>query len=155
MEQKRFELQQKYLKLPEELKRAMFSVENAEHIQAIAQKYHLQTEKMQCLAKTAGLVLLGEIRLEDFEQEIQKQCGFIPESARDISQDVHQQIFSKIVGAGFKPAQEKKPVVGADFMSAQKDVKMTQEPDIKKELANHGIEIKEPKREDRYREAII
>jgi len=139
MNQQQINLRKKLLALPLELRQNIVSVENAEHIQAIAQKYHLQTEKMQCLAKTAGLVLLGEIPIEQFESEIQKTCGFIPESARDISQDIYQQIFQPI----------------EQFLKqTQKDVRITENPDIKQELAEHGVEIREKKQEDKYREPI-
>lgn len=57
------------------------------------------------------------------------------------NQEDREKIFSKIVGA--------------DFITAQKNVKITQEPDIKQELANHGVEIRAPKQEDKYREKIL
>jgi len=132
-------LLQKYLQLSPELKQAIFSVKNADIMQKLGEKYYLPIEKIQCLAKIAGLVLLGEIPIEQFESEIQKTCGFIPESAQAISQDIYQQIFQP---------------VERFLQQAQKSARIAQEPNIKQELAEHGVEIRAPKQQDKYRESI-
>jgi len=83
-------------KIHPELHKALFSDANAKHIQEIAKKYHLPREKMRCLAKTSGLVLLGEISLNKFPQALQQSCNLYPETAQDIAKDVNNAIFSKV-----------------------------------------------------------
>lgn len=89
-------LQKKYSKLPDSLKKAIFSVENAEKIQDIAKKYHLQREKMSCMARETGLVILGEVHYNDFQKALQESCGLIPESAQAIINDIAREILAPI-----------------------------------------------------------
>ncbi|MFH1392159.1 MAG: hypothetical protein ABIG90_00550 [bacterium] len=57
------------------------------------------------------------------------------------SKEEREKIFSKITGT--------------DFVSSQENAKINPEPDIKQELAEHGVEIREPKQPDKYRETIL
>lgn len=119
-----------------QIKKIFFAPESADIILEIAKKYHLPVEKMRCLAKTAGLVLLGEIKIQDFEKKIQESCNFIPETASMISQEINNKIFNKI----------------KQFLESPQETENHDK--IKQDLAEHDVIIKKPQHETIQRSTI-
>ncbi|MAG44890.1 hypothetical protein CL633_03300 [bacterium] len=78
------------------LREVFFAVETADKMREIGVKYHFPQEKITCLARTTGRVILGEVKYSEFSQALQKSCGLIPESAQSIANDVTKIIFAPI-----------------------------------------------------------
>lgn len=87
---------QKYQDLPEDLREAIFSVESAEIIQQIAKKHNLFIDKMGILAEETGNVMLGLLSPNDFISALREKLEIAPETAREIGQEINQQIFAKV-----------------------------------------------------------
>lgn len=90
------ELQQKFKKLPENLRDAIFSVDTANIIQAISKKYGLAVDKMGELADEVGLLMLGITHPKDFVANLGSRLGTDAETTQKIAQELNAQIFSKV-----------------------------------------------------------
>lgn len=106
-----------YLFRHPQIKKVFFAVETADKIREIGQKYHFSQEKITCLAKITGKILLSEISVKQFSESLKQSCGLADAS---VAQDIAQEAYQAII----------KPIEG--YLTTN----------IKQELANHGIEIK-------------
>ena len=80
-----------YEKLPEELKQAVFSAENADHTFSICERYGIN----ECpkVASLIGLGLMGVMLPRNFEGALAKEMGLDNDTAQRVSQEVNRFIF--------------------------------------------------------------
>ncbi|MFC1625295.1 hypothetical protein ACFL1O_00195 [Patescibacteria group bacterium] len=107
------EILKKYQTLPEDLQKAIFSMDTANIIQKIAKDNDLNVEKMGILADEAGLLMLGITRPNNFISNLTSRLEIDKSTAGKIGQEINAQIFSKIRESLKKihgvPTQEKTP----------------------------------------------
>lgn len=89
------QLKEKYNSIPEDLRDALFSTENADIIQKIGEKYNLTAGKIADLADETGLVMLGFTPVKDFISNLAKRLEIGIDIAGKIGQDINEQIFGK------------------------------------------------------------
>ncbi|MDP2926522.1 MAG: hypothetical protein Q8N65_00035 [bacterium] len=82
-----------YEKLPSDLKEAIFSADNADHIFDICRRNSLAAEVNPQLAKLAGDVLMGFLLPEDFQKTIEGELKLEKVVAKKVSQEVNRLIF--------------------------------------------------------------
>ncbi len=87
---------EKYEKLPEDLKKAIFSVEMTEAVKRIGGEYQLHIDKIGALGNETGMVMLGVTHPRDFIPNLSQRLGVDKETARKIAEEVNAQIFVKI-----------------------------------------------------------
>ena len=80
-----------YEKLPEELKEAVFSAENAEHTFSICERHGI--DECSKVASLIGLVLMGVMLPRDFETALVKDLGVDSDTAQRVTQEVNRFIF--------------------------------------------------------------
>lgn len=106
---------EEYKNLPEDLKKAIFSVEMTEAVKRIGGKYQLHIDKIGALGNETGMVMLGVTHPKDFIPNLSQRLGVDKETARKIAEEVNAQIFAKvrdslkkIHGVGTMPTQPPK-----------------------------------------------
>lgn len=90
------QLQKRYETLPDDLKKAIFSVETADIIQKISKKYNLQIDKMGELASETGLLMLGFTFPKDYIKNLSARLGTDIETAKKIAQEINAEIFAPV-----------------------------------------------------------
>lgn len=90
------QLQKRYEGLPEDLKRAIYSVETADAIQEISKKYGLMIDQMGELAAETGLLMLGFTSPKDYIKNISARAGADIDTAKKIAEEINTEIFSKV-----------------------------------------------------------
>ncbi len=83
----------KYFQLPQDLRETMFSVETANRTREISKKNNLNSDQAWWASHTAGMIILGEIKITDFVKIIQKRCKLEETSARQLARDINEAIF--------------------------------------------------------------
>ena len=81
-----------YEKLPPELKEAVFSAENADHIFDICERNEVG-DKVSEIAARAGRVLLGVLPPEDFQKALEKEVGLKKDAASAITREINRFVF--------------------------------------------------------------
>ncbi len=105
----REQLQKIYLTLPQSLREAIFSVENAEKIQQIAQRYQIPIQNLPKLAGATGQVLLTVLAVEKLISSLEIELDIDRNTAQRIMQDIKQEIFSPVMPILTKIQQESFP----------------------------------------------
>ncbi|MEK7555551.1 MAG: hypothetical protein AAB516_01895 [Patescibacteria group bacterium] len=82
--------------LPDNLKEALFSEQNADVLWRACEAQHLSEDKIRVVATLAGDVIMGFIHPEDLAQEIKNTLGINSEIAASISREIDRKIFSPI-----------------------------------------------------------
>lgn len=82
--------------LPEEVKDAIVSVDTADAIKNIGDKYKLHIDQMGVLASLTGGVMLGTLKPHDFLSNIQGKLNISLETAGEIVKDINTAIFFPI-----------------------------------------------------------
>ncbi|MBI2038815.1 MAG: hypothetical protein HYT22_00825 [Candidatus Niyogibacteria bacterium] len=90
------EIQQRFQRLPQELKDAIFSMDTAEAIRMIGKKHRLAVDKIGVLADETGYFMLGFTKPEHFIGKLQRNLGVSEEISKGITEDLNVRIFSKI-----------------------------------------------------------
>lgn len=80
-------------KLPENLREAFFSVETAEKISEVCEKYEIPPERVSLVAKCVGHVLLGILSPEELAGALEKEAGLKKDAAQNTSQQIYRYIF--------------------------------------------------------------
>ena len=80
-----------YEKLPEELKQAVFSAENADHTFSICERHGVN--ECSKVASLIGLVLMGVLLPRNFEAALVKDLGLDSDTAQRVAQEVNRFIF--------------------------------------------------------------
>ncbi len=135
------QLKDLYKKIPEDLKEAIFNVDSAEMIEKTGGKYNLNIDKIGELADEIGLVMLGVTKPKDFVSNLSQRLGVSNDTARNIAEEINQQIFSKVRESlkkvhGIDGAQgEGAPLSGADEVKKEeilKEIEKEEVPEIMK-----------------------
>lgn len=90
------ELQKRFKELPEALREAIFSAEIAETLLSIGKKYALSLERVGDLSTETSLVMLGVTHPKEYISQLQQELGVERDVAKNIAQEVNEQVFSKI-----------------------------------------------------------
>ncbi len=85
-----------YKKLPKDLQEAILSVDSAEKIRAIGEKYHLAIDKMGEMADETGLVMLGLTSPREFIPNLASRLNVDKEMARKIAEEINGQVFVRV-----------------------------------------------------------
>ncbi len=96
MNHTREELRKIFLTLPEDLQEAVTSVETAEAIKKIREKYNLHIDKAGDLGDEVGRVMIGVSSFRDFAPRLKERLHLTDEQAHNIANDVNTEIFAKI-----------------------------------------------------------
>lgn len=135
------QLQQLYKKLPQELQEAIFSVETADHIWNICERYDL--DKISTVAKRVGNVLVGVLPPNELQQTLEKELNIDSETAKKITRDINRFIFYPV-----RPFLEKLYEIEiVPFEQRQEQIKIKPLEEVKQPE-------KEKKSSDIYREII-
>ncbi len=90
------ELWKLYKKLPEELKKAIFSEETVEDLDKIAQRYQLKEEKVEKIAERITHVFLGLLPPDELEGVLVKEVNLDWETARKVAREINRYIFFRV-----------------------------------------------------------
>lgn len=85
-----------YKNLPKDLQEAILSVDSAEKIRAIGEKYHLAIDKMGEMADETGLVMLGLTSPREFIPNLASRLNVDKEMARKIAEEINGQVFVRV-----------------------------------------------------------
>ena len=107
MQYSKDELNEIFEKLPEQLKDAIVSVDNARIINGVGRKYGLHIDQIGGLAEETGYILLGVVHPTEFVSNLSKRLGIDRVVASQIASDINYQIFLKIREV-LKDVQDKK-----------------------------------------------
>jgi len=80
-------------KLPEELKDAIFSMETADTLWKIGERYHVMDKRYSEITKYVAYVLLGLLLPSEFQGILEKELKLQKQLAKDITRDVNRFIF--------------------------------------------------------------
>lgn len=92
----REEVLQKYEKLPEAVRDAMFAEATAEKMEEIGRKHGLLLDAVGTLATETGYVMVGLVHPKDFTARIADAVGVSAMKARDIANDINEGVFKPI-----------------------------------------------------------
>jgi len=102
-----------FLSLPKDLRIAILAEETAEKLYNISWgKYKLNEEQQRIVSFTAGEVMLGIIKLNEFANTLAKRLEIDPVLAQKKAQDIKQAIFQPIItllGVAFEQSPERRP----------------------------------------------
>jgi len=90
------QLQEAYRKLPKDIQDAIFSVDVAEAIKAIGEKYKLMIDKIGELADETGLVMLGFTHPSQFVSHLADRLEIDKTIAKEIAEEINLKVFSPI-----------------------------------------------------------
>src|SRR3989344_4653764 len=93
---KKEEIMQRYLELPEDVQNALFAKETSDAIVEIGKKHGLTIDKVGELADETGLVMLGIVPPAAFIKNLVRRLGVEQEKARAIAEDTNQKVFSPV-----------------------------------------------------------
>ncbi len=89
-------LMERFRSLPKSLREAISSIETADNIQEIGEKYKLHIDQVGKLGSETGLVMLGFTRPYLFPAKVAQALNIPREDASKIAQDINEKIFSQI-----------------------------------------------------------
>jgi len=92
-------IREQFAKLPPKLQEAITSVEVAEKLRALSQKYRLHLDQGQILENETYMVLLGIEEAGNYEENLKKELGISSEIAKNIANDAAKEIFLSIRNA--------------------------------------------------------
>lgn len=156
-------LKQKFKGLPADLQDAIFDIDNAAVIEAVAKKYGLNVERAGELADEVGLLMVGAIHPKNFISNLNRRLGTDPETTKKIAQEINEQIFLKVKESlrkihgveeeSIKPPQQPAQTAKSPFEQKleEKVFKPTERP-LVKEVEEAKKENRYPSSEDPYRE---
>ena len=90
------ELLDRYEKLPQALKDAIFAETNADKMYALGQKNGLTIDQIGEIASETGYVMLGVTHPGDFVRNLKQKLNIDQEKAREIAEDINREIFRPI-----------------------------------------------------------
>lgn len=93
---KREEILDRYLDLPEDLQKALFSAQNSNTMFEIGKKHGLPVDKIGELADETGLVMLGMAKPSEYIKNLERRLGVEAIKAKEIAEEINQKIFSSI-----------------------------------------------------------
>lgn len=90
------QLEERYQKLPEELKDALFSVETTKLIDRIRKENKFSEKDAEKLAELVGRVLIGILPPKEFEESLKAELGIPAKSAKKIAETINSQVFDPV-----------------------------------------------------------
>ena len=90
------EISKRFLDLPEDLQKALFSAQTSDAIFEVGKKHGLAVDKMGELADETGLVMLGMTKPSEYIKNLASRLALEPEKAKAIAEDINQKVFSTI-----------------------------------------------------------
>jgi len=90
------EILEMYQQLPGDVKKAIFSVDSAEIIKKIGERYNLNIDKIGELGNETGMVMLGITHPNNFISNLAERLKVDKETAGKIGEEVNNQIFAKV-----------------------------------------------------------
>lgn len=90
------ELVNRYEKLPQALKDAIFSEVNAEKMYALGKRNGLTIDQMGSVTSETGYVILGIAHPKDFVRNLKQKLNIDQEKVRQIAEDINREIFRPI-----------------------------------------------------------
>ncbi len=155
-----------YEKLPEELKEAVFSQENADYIFNACERYGVS--EVSRVASSVGLVLMGLLLPRDLQGTLVKEVGLNTTTAQKVASDINRFVFYPV-----KPALEQlyakigeekggKEELGVPTPRHEETEGYIAEPETEAAPKPQGAQKKKPifseeseeKKQDTYRESI-
>ena len=132
-----------YEKLPEELKRAVFSEEAAKNIYDICERNEIDIDLMPEVSRYVGRVLIGILPPDDFQETLEKELKIEKDIAKRITHEINRLIFA--------PVKESLSKVYKIKVTVPEEI-----PSVKPAVTEPGAIPSEekPKREDIYREPL-
>src|SRR3989344_1341243 len=94
--EKQQEIMKRYLDLPEDVQKALFSTKTSDAIFEVGKKHWLAIDKMGELSDETGLVMLGMTRPSEYIRNLEKRLGGEAIKAKEIAEDINQKVFSPI-----------------------------------------------------------
>lgn len=85
-----------FLRLPQDLQKAMFDMKTVNVIETVSQENNLSNDQRHWASHTVGVILLGEVNIVDFVKTLQEKCQLDEASARQLARDINQAIFLSI-----------------------------------------------------------
>lgn len=82
-----------YEKLPDILKEAILSTDNADHIYDICTRNGIEDNRMSDIAHYTGHVLMGLLSPEDFQTTLERELNLEVEVAKRIAHEINRYIF--------------------------------------------------------------
>lgn len=125
-----------YEKLPEDLQKAVFSVENANYLQTICKRFDIEREKMRKIATLEGEVLMGLLTPKEFKISLQEEVGLNQEMAENVFRGINRFIFmpvretlSALYGVEIEPTRKPEQLEGTEeeVSSQEKDTKPSED----------------------------
>ena len=95
-QKKEKEIMDRYLDLPEDVQKALFSSATSDAIFDVGKKHGLQIDKMGELADETGLVMLGMTKPSEYIKNLEKRLGVEAIKAKEIADSINQKVFSPI-----------------------------------------------------------
>lgn len=135
-------------KLPPELKEMMFSLETADNVGEICNRYGVTNERVTEIAKYAGYVLMGLIMPSEFPQLVEKEIKVPKKIAQELAREINRFVFYPV-----KPALEQLHSMEVGTRAKERS---GEEATPTEEMAQQ-VEQKvpgTPRKEDSYRESI-
>lgn len=87
------QIEERYEKLPEVLKEAMFSPENADLMFEVGKKFGLAIDKIGYMAEETGYVILGFTKPEEFITELEENLDIDSEKAEEVAAEINHRVF--------------------------------------------------------------
>ena len=110
---------ERFKKLPEDVKEAMFSVDTVQIMQEIGEKNKLMIDKIGELADETGLVMLGLTHPNEFISHLAERLGVERDIAKEIAEEINTKVFFPIRENlkkihGIAPAEVSEPALPTD-----------------------------------------
>ena len=136
------ELDKAYERLPDELQKAVFSIETSDAVWRACERQGIKDERFGEIGRRVGYVLMGLILPAEFQGILEKEVKLPKAAAKEIARDINRFVFYPV-----RPALEQlhrmEIEVSAKIVTPEPSSEEAQQP--KKE---------EPRREDAYREPV-
>ncbi len=92
------ELKEKYQRLPEEIKEAMFSDDLGKAMKDLAVKYGIDIDTIEEIESSARMVMFGLIHLDDFAAFLSRDLKIDIGVASKMTHEIAREVFAKISG---------------------------------------------------------
>ncbi len=83
----------KYSQLPQSIRQIMFAVETSDEIRRICQENNLNKNQISQTAYIVGMVLLGEIHINNFVKALVEKSRLDKSEAQKVAREINQSIF--------------------------------------------------------------
>lgn len=90
------QLRELYLKLPQDLRDALFDIDSSGTIITIGEKHKLNVDEMGELADETGQVMLGVTHPNNFISNLAERLGVDKQKAKEIAEDINVNVFKKV-----------------------------------------------------------